>query len=157
MTYSYSAAVEASLERVADLGEDPTDLVYRRLFASNPEMEPLFWRDADGAIKGEMLSRVFAAILDFVGDRRYADHMIGTEMITHEGYDVPREVFATFFKVVGDTLREILGAGWTAEMDTAWRDMLADIDRYAERTPGADAIAPRRELQRDETAAASRG
>lgn len=138
MTYRYSAAVEASLEKVAELGVDPTPLVYDRLFATYPDMKPLFWRDSDGAVKGEMLSRVFAAILDFVGERNYADHMIGTELITHEGYDVPREIFATFFGMVGETLKDVLGTDWTAGMDAGWRGMLADIDAYVAQTPRCD-------------------
>lgn len=141
MAYSYAAAVEASLERLAELDIDPTARVYERLFADHPDMTPLFWRDTNGAIKGEMLSRVFAAILDFVGERRYADHMIGTEMVTHEGYDVPREIFATFFGSVGETVRELLAGDWTTAMDEAWAAMLADIDAYAAAVPRSD-VAP---------------
>ena len=152
MTYSYSALVEASLERVGELCDDPTPQVYARLFAAQPEMQALFWRDANGAIKGEMLSRVFSAILDFVGDRRYAGHMIGTEMVTHEGYDVPREVFATFFRTVGESIREILGDEWTAETEAAWAAMLADIDRFAARTPRSDVTSPAFDAIRAEAA-----
>jgi hemoglobin-like flavoprotein len=130
-----AALIEQSLELFAERCEDPTPLVYQRLFAANPAMAELFWRDSNGAIKGEMLSRVFSAILDFVGDRRYADLMIGTEMITHEGYDVPREVFATFFAVVAETARDTLGPDWTPAMAAAWRDMLAEIDAFARKVP----------------------
>src|SRR6185437_12316396 len=106
--FGQAAEIERSLELMAKRG-DPTAAVYGRLFAEQPQMQALFWRDADGAIKGEMLSRVFEAILDFIGERRYADHMIGCEIVTHEGYDVPREVFATFFRVVAATARDELG------------------------------------------------
>lgn len=142
MTYPYSAAVEASLELMAERGLDPTAAVYERLFTVQPDMKPLFWRDGNGAIKGEMLSRVFEAVLDFVGDRRYAGHMIGTEMITHEGYDVPREIFATFFGVVRDTLKDLLAEAWSTEIDEAWTAMLADIHAYAARTPRSDVAQP---------------
>jgi hypothetical protein len=95
--FAQAGVIEDSLELLAERCADPTPLVYERLFAAN------------ALIKGEMLSRVFTAILDFVGERRYAGMMIGAEMITHEGYDVPREVFATFFAVVRDVAREVLG------------------------------------------------
>jgi hemoglobin-like flavoprotein len=124
-----AAEIEQSLELLAEHG-DPTPLVYARLFARHPEMKPHFWRDGDDAIKGEMLARTFEAILDFVGERRYAAMMLGTEMITHEGYDVPREVFATFFATVRDTAREVLGAQWTDGFETAWSELLAEIDGY---------------------------
>jgi hemoglobin-like flavoprotein len=133
--FRHAAVIEHSLELLAERCDDPTPLVYDRLFAINPAMRELFWRDSNGAIKGEMLSRVFAAILDFVGDRRYADLMIGTEMITHEGYDVPRDIFATFFAVVGDTAEAVLGPDWTPEIAGAWREMLGDIDSFAQRVP----------------------
>jgi hemoglobin-like flavoprotein len=125
-----AAEIEASLELAAERCEDLTPLVYARVFERHPDMRAHFWRDADGAIKGEMLSRTFSAILDFVGERRYADHMILTEMVTHEGYDVPRQVFATFFGFVRDTVREVAGADWTGDFERAWDELLAEIDRY---------------------------
>src|SRR6185437_8245905 len=66
-------AIEASIELAAERGGDLTPQVYQRLFREQPEMEPLFWRDRNGTIKGEMLARVFEALFDFIGDRRYAD------------------------------------------------------------------------------------
>lgn len=93
-------------------------------------MEALFWRDAGGLIKGEMLMRVFEAILDFIGERRYADRLIQCEVVTHDGYDVPPEVFATFFGVVGEVVRETCGAAWTTALDGAWERLLADLHFY---------------------------
>jgi hypothetical protein len=140
--FAHAAEIELSLELAAEAG-DPTAAVYARLFAEQPQMQALFWRDADGSVKGEMLSRVFDAILDFVGPRRYADHMIGCEIITHEGYDVPREVFATFFGVVARTLRDQLGEAWSPAIDAAWTALLAELDVYVQATPlvGASAAA----------------
>ena len=133
--FARAADIEASLELLAERDIDPTERVYERMFERHPHMKPYFWRDTDGAIRGEMLSRTFAAILDFVGERRYADHMIGTEMITHEGYDVPREVFATFFAIVRDALRDLLGGDWTPAFEGAWTEMLAEIETFAQGTP----------------------
>ena len=133
-----AAAIEATLELVAERCADPTPLVYARLFAAHPQMEVHFWRDTNGAVKGEMLARTFSAILDFVGERRYADHMIGTEMVTHEGYDIPREIFATFFGVIRDTVRDILGPDWSATSELAWAELLVEIDHYVLKTPRSD-------------------
>lgn len=137
-----AAEIEASLELAGDRCADITPQVYERLFALHPQMRPYFWRDTSGAVKGEMLSRTFAAILDFVGERRYADHMIGTELVTHEGYDVPREVFATFFAVIRDTLKDLLAADWTPAFDLAWTEMLAEIDQFVRKTPRSDTDNP---------------
>ncbi|WP_374346587.1 globin domain-containing protein [Phenylobacterium sp.] len=154
--FARAAEIEASLELVAELCDDPTPIVYERMFELHPHMKPYFWRDTNHAIKGEMLARTFSAILDFVGDRRYADHMIGTEMVTHEGYDVPREVFITFFAIVRDAVQTILGDQWTPALASAWAEMLAEIDGFGQATPRTDVVsafhAPRLEaFQKGET------
>jgi hemoglobin-like flavoprotein len=121
--------IETSLECAGESAGDLTPLVYARLFAEQPEMEPLFWRDKNGQIRGEMLAKVFETILDFVSEQQFAPHLIQTSMIVHTEYAVPENVFATFFGVLMRTLREVLGEAWTPEIDTAWRRMLADLDR----------------------------
>lgn len=122
----YAAHIETSLERLAELG-DPAGAVYRRLFLRHPEFEAHFWRDSDGAVRGEMLARTLLALLDYIGPRAYAGHLFATEMMTHEGYDVPRGVFITFLDAIRDTARDALGADWTADMDLAWMEMLREL------------------------------
>src|SRR5262249_51992697 len=126
----YADTIEASLTLVSERCADLTPLVYARLFREHPEMETLFWRDTDGAIKGEMLQRVFEVILDFIGEQLYGAQLIQCEVITHEGYDVPPDVFRTFFGTVAATIREQLGEDWTTDVDKAWRALLADLDFY---------------------------
>ncbi len=123
--------IERSLERVAALGGDLTPRVYARLFAAHPDMEPLFVRDTNGSVRGEMLAKVFEMMLDFIDRRAYAARMIQCEVVTHDGYGVPPAVFGVFFGVVADTVREVMGAEWTAPMEGAWRDLLAEMGWYA--------------------------
>lgn len=125
--------ITRSFELAAERCDDLTPLVYDRLFAAQPEMERLFWRDREThSVRGEMLAKVIEAILDFVGPRAYARALIQCEVITHEGYDVPRDVFVTFFGTVAESLRELLGADWTAETDTAWARTLKALSFYVE-------------------------
>jgi hemoglobin-like flavoprotein len=127
-------AIEASLEIAAERGGDLTPIVYARLFERQPEMQALFWRDGTHAIKGEMLMRVFEAILDFIRARKYSDHLIQTEVVTHAGYDVPPVVFATFFGLVAEVVEEVCGSAWTPAMAAAWKRTLADLDYYVTHT-----------------------
>ncbi len=138
-----SHPIEASLELAAARCDDLTPRVYARLFAEHPKMEALFWRDKSHAIKGEMLAKVFEAILDFVGERKYADHLIQCEVITHEGYDVPPEIFRTFFGTVAATVREIVGADWTREFEDAWQKLLRDLDYYVTHPNQSETAAAR--------------
>jgi hemoglobin-like flavoprotein len=125
-----SDLIVASLECAAALCDDLTPLVYDRLFAAHPEIEALFVRDADGGVRGEMLARVIEAILDFVGQRLYAAHLIQCEVVTHAGYGTPPEVFRLFFSFVAAAVAEVVGPGWTSANDAAWRALLADLDYY---------------------------
>jgi hypothetical protein len=74
--------------------------------------------------------QVIEAILDFVGERRYADHLVEAEAMNHEGFEVPGEVFGTFFGIVADVVRETCGNDWTHAMETAWSGVLIDLDAY---------------------------
>ncbi|MGD0143782.1 MAG: globin [Rhizomicrobium sp.] len=122
--------IETSLELVSERCGDLTPFVYARLFELYPDMKPLFRRDTNDAVKGEMLARVFEAILDFIGDNRYASHLIQCEVVTHSGYDVPPEIFRIFFGVVASTIRERLGADWTAAFEAAWEKLLGELDYF---------------------------
>jgi hemoglobin-like flavoprotein len=133
--------VMTSLALVSERSADLTPFVYARLFAEHPEMKPLFWRDANSAVKGEMLARVFDVILDYVGENSYAAHMIQCEIVTHAGYDVPPAIFGLFFHAVAATVREHLGSEWTDEFDAAWHALLADFDRLATLPDHAEAAA----------------
>ena len=128
------SAIEASLELAAEIAGDITALVYARLFTAHPDMEALFVRDTDGAVRGQMLSQVIDTVLDLDGRGYFARNMIGAEIVNHENLGVPPEVFGIFFGVVRDTVRAICADWWTAEMDTAWAGLLADLDAMLART-----------------------
>ncbi len=121
------ALIERSLEIAAESGGDLTAAVYARLFQERPELEAMFVMDTDGAVRGEMLSRVFDAILDFIGNRAYAQNWINAEATTHEGYLVPRKDFARFFEIVAETVREACGEGWDQGTADAWRALLEAV------------------------------
>ena len=123
-------AITLSLELAGEACPDLSPVVYARLFAQHPEMEAMFIRDTNGAIRGEMLARVFELILDFIDRRSYSAHMIQCEVVTHDGYGVPPDVFAIFFGTVRDGLKQVLAAGWTEAMETAWSELLEQLDFY---------------------------
>lgn len=127
---AHADAITASLEIASERGGDLTARVYELLFTREPTLRDQFWRDSDGAIKGEMLMKVFEAILDFVGERRYADFLIEAEAMNHEGFAVPRTVFATFFGIVAEVVQDACGAQWSGAMEEAWRQTLADLDYH---------------------------
>ena len=125
-----AGAITQSLELAAARADDLTAPVFARLFSRHPEMEALFARDTSGAVKGEMLARVFEMVLDYVGEGAYAAGMIRNEVITHDGYGVPPDVFPLFFDVTAEVLRETVGEAWTAAMDAGWAGLIGEFHRF---------------------------
>lgn len=113
--------IRQSLERLAERQGDPTAQVYARLFATRPNAEPLFVGDRTGAARGEMLAQAFDALLDIAegGDR--GARLLAIERVNHEGLGVEPEVFADFFPVVAEVVRDGLGEEWTPEVAEAWQ------------------------------------
>jgi hemoglobin-like flavoprotein len=107
---------------------DLTERVYRRLFARHPDMEAQFVRDKDGSVRGEMMAKVFEVILDMADGQPWAARMIQCEVVTHDGYGVPPEVFGIFFQVVADEIEVLLGDDWTAADAAAWATLLARLE-----------------------------
>src|SRR5262249_31933520 len=105
-----------------------TPLVYRRLHAERPETRTMFRTEGSELVKGSMLAMTIEAVLDFAGERSGKFRMIGCEVMSHDAYGTPREVFGAFFGVIIRALQEMLGSEWTAEMDRAWRSLLLEIE-----------------------------
>ena len=122
-----SNPIEHSFELAAERCKDLTPLVYRRLFREHPEAEKMFRREGSDLVKGSMLALTIDAILDFAGDRMGHFRLIECEVSSHDAYGTPRELFGAFFGVIANTLRELLGADWSPEIEEAWRKLLAEI------------------------------
>jgi hemoglobin-like flavoprotein len=120
--------IERSFELAAERVEDLTPLVYARLHREHPETLAMFRTVGSELVKGSMLALTTEAILDFAGERSGKFRMIACEVSSHDAYGTPRELFFAFFGVIAATLRELLGAEWSTDMDKAWTDMLAEIE-----------------------------
>lgn len=130
MSFDGAETIVSSLEIAAANAGDLTPAVYQRLFTDFPDTEALFVLDRDGQVRGSMLTHVFETIFDFIGERRYAHRFIASEIVTHEGYNVPPDAFAAFFGFVRDEIRIACGPAWTSEMDTAWERLLIELRGY---------------------------
>jgi hemoglobin-like flavoprotein len=123
--------IERSFELSAERCEDLTPLVYRRLLEKHPETQTMFRSEGSELVKGSMLAMTIEAILDFAGERSGKFRMIQCEVSSHDAYGTPRELFIDFFRVIRDTLRDMLGREWSADIDEAWERLLADIAVFA--------------------------
>lgn len=123
-----SNPIERSFEIAALRCADLTPLVYRRLHCEHPETISMFRTEGSELVKGSMLALTIDAILDFAGPRTGHFRMIECEISSHDAYGTPRDLFIAFFGVISATLRELLGADWSPEIDAAWRKLLEEIE-----------------------------
>jgi len=133
---SESRPIERSFEIAAERCEDLAPLVYRRLHAEYPETLTMFRTEGSEPVKGSMLALTIEAILDFVGPRTGHFRMIECEISSHDAYGTPRDLFIAFFGIIARTLQEILGEDWSPDIDTAWRNLIGEIQKLvAESAP----------------------
>jgi hypothetical protein len=88
----------------------------------------MFRSEGSELVKGSMLALTIEAILDFAGERSGKFRMIECEVMSHDAYGTPRQLFVAFFGVIAEALREVLGADWSPEIEDAWRQLLRDIE-----------------------------
>ncbi len=87
----------------------------------------MFRSEGSELVKGSMLALTIEAILDFAGERSGHFRMIECEVTSHDAYGTPRDLFVAFFGVIAATLRELLNADWSPEIDQAWQQLLGEI------------------------------
>lgn len=102
--------IEQSFELAASCCADLTPLVYQRLFKEHPETRAL----------------------DFAGQRSSGHfRLIACEVVSHDAYSTPRDLFIAFFAIIRDTLHSLLGDEWSAEIAQAWGALLVEIEAFA--------------------------
>jgi hemoglobin-like flavoprotein len=119
--------IQRSFELAAAHCEDLAPLVYQRLARQHPETQTMFRSQGSDLVKGSMLVFAIEAILDFAGARCGKFRMIECEVSSHDAYGTPRDLFFAFFQIIAETLREMLGADWSPEIEQAWQKLLGDI------------------------------
>jgi hemoglobin-like flavoprotein len=122
-----AAIITQTLEWIAERVGDPMPLIFERLFAEIPEAEALFIRDNGGLVRGQMFQVTMESLLDFLGDRSYGANLIQIERVNHQGLGVEPEMFDRFYLTVMATFKDILGTGWTEEMETVWSRVIAEL------------------------------
>ena len=122
-----AAVITQTLELVAERVGDPAPMVFQRLFAGSPDAEALFIRDHGGLVRGQMFQVTIESLLDYLGDKSYGANLIQIERVNHQGLGVEPEVFDTFYLVVMQAFKDVLGSDWTAEMETVWTRVVTEL------------------------------
>lgn len=119
MTPKQVSLVEASFRAVFPIRDAAAEIFYRRLFALDPDLRPLFAR-ADMADQGKKL---MASLAFVVGGLKNADAIVPAVQALarrHVGYGVETRHYRTVGAALIETLDEGLGDAFTAEVREAW-------------------------------------
>jgi hemoglobin-like flavoprotein len=118
-----------SLDRVAELVDDPAPAVFDLLFARNPDFEPMFVLDPNGAIRRNMLQLAVVALMDYVEGTASSVSMVRAERMNHGHIGVPGPQFDEFYAVVRDAFHGLLAEDWSADIEDAWTEAIAGLTR----------------------------
>ena len=123
--------IEQSFELATSRCADLTPHVYQRLFGAHPETRAMFRSQGSELVMGSMLALAIEAVLDFAGERRGHFRLIACEAASHEAYGTSPELFISFFAIIRDALRDLLGDEWSPDIARAWDALLVEIDAFA--------------------------
>lgn len=110
--------ISAQFERVAVLHEDIAAPVYARYFAADPAASALM-AHMDHLTRGRMLNEVLRLLMDWdaTSDGAYLDF----EVRNHQwAYRVEPGMYGALLTAVRDTVADVLGAEWHADMARDW-------------------------------------
>lgn len=124
-----------TLERVATREGDPHDRIYARLFEVHPEFLDLFVMDTDGGVRASMLTSSIDCLIGIAEGKDTPRLLLEAARVHHDSYGLASKDIDVMFEIMRDVFRDILGDDWSAQMETAWTDILlelADIARAIE-------------------------
>lgn len=119
MTPMQIELVQSSFGKVAPIAPTAARLFYDRLFATVPEVRPLFKGDID-----EQGRKLMATLATVVNNLHRLDSLMPTVTglaVRHVDYGVRPEHYASVGAALLWTLEQGLGTDFTAEVAEAWR------------------------------------
>lgn len=120
--------VQSTFEQVRFMGEIPARIFYDRLFEIEPEVRPLF--KGDMANQGRKLIATLAVMVGGLHSLPTIMPAVSALAKKHVDYGVTPAHYDIVRDALMWTLERSLGAGWTAEVETAWHgayEMLSDV------------------------------
>ena len=119
MTPRQIALVQESWKRVVPIGDQAAELLYARLFALDPSLERMF--KGDMRVQGRKLMAMVSAAVSSLTRLDSVVPVVQALGRRHAGYGVEERHYAVVEEALVWTLEQGLGAGFTKEVEEAWR------------------------------------
>ncbi|MDE2595837.1 MAG: globin [Sphingomonadales bacterium] len=121
------AAMEQSLDAVAEAGIDIVPVVFARLFAAHPQDRAMFHNP--GASEGAMVTEIMTMLLAQAAGEPWVPMMMRHQVATHHDHGlIPVERYRQTLDLFIDVLAETAGPRWLPAHEQAWR---GEVDRLS--------------------------
>ncbi len=118
--------IRQNLELVAERAPDVTARFYERLFRTQPQLTPLFGRNA-AAAQQEMLLSAIVAVVDHLDDAAWLDQTLRALGAKHVEYGVDDSMYPLVAEALVATLAEVSAEAWSPEVESAWLGALGFV------------------------------
>jgi hemoglobin-like flavoprotein len=138
MTPQQIDVVQQSFGEVKPIAAVAADLFYKRLFALDPSLRPMF--KGEMTKQGQMLMSMIGAAVSGLRNLETLAPVVRQLGARHAGYGVRTEHYATVGSALMWTLEQGLGAKFTPEVREAWAgayDLLSEVMQLGAMEPAA--------------------
>jgi len=115
--------IEVNLAVVIQADPDVVGRFYAKLFQRHPELQRLFGRRSQRE-QEKMLTEAILAVVGHMEDATWLRDVLRPLGARHVAYGVTEAMYPLVANALIDTLREVSGAAWSPEVQTAWSDAL---------------------------------
>jgi hemoglobin-like flavoprotein len=129
-----AAALNASLEAIADQGIDIVPRFFACFYAEFPAQRERFCnrKSSEGLMVNEMIAMILAA----ANREPWLDMMMRAQVNTHHSHgDISQEQYQRSLSILVDVLRNAAGNTWNDRAEQAWRSqaavLVSAVARYA--------------------------
>ena len=127
LTKTQTRLVQESWRWVMDQYGEAAHAFYQNLFELRPEYQLLF--KADAAEQGHKLIRMIEMAVTGLRKFDMVTPALETLARRHLNYQVTEEMYGPMGEALLATLRQLLGARFTPEVEDAWREMYQTLAR----------------------------
>ena len=127
LTKTQTRLVQESWRSVMEQYDEAAHAFYQNLFELRPEYQLLF--KADAAEQGHKLIRMIEMAVTGLRKFDMVTPALETLARRHLNYQVTEEMYGPMGEALLATLRQLLGARFTPEVEDAWREMYQTLAR----------------------------
>lgn len=109
--------------------DDPSAPIYDRMFEQHPEFTKMFrLNDTNGDLaRKNMFQVAVVALMEHLEGKNSSINMVNSERTNHAHIGVDNATFDSYYSMIRDSFKEILGDEWSDETQAAWDEAIESL------------------------------